>query len=240
MRIIKILMNGTAILTDTKHVLTMCIFLLSQTALALEELGDQQLSEVTGQALLQMGKTEESGFTFYKAGLDAELELNLNIAKLQLGCGGANGPGCDIDIDHLSLSGDCANRPDCSALMVRPFFEFAIKNDDSRTLREISGIRLSSEQAFGMLTAGLENSATPNGINSLSGYMTAQSGQGGCQTYSGCVNGYARTVAAYYDAAAYPLEARLQALGGGQVQDNEWWFLASCRRCTGHHRQPLL
>ncbi len=34
------------------------------------------------------------------------MELNANIKKLQLGCGGANGLGaCDIDIDHISLSG---------------------------------------------------------------------------------------------------------------------------------------
>ncbi|MEE2603332.1 MAG: hypothetical protein VX595_09745 [Pseudomonadota bacterium] len=166
----------------------------------MEELADEQLSLVSGQALLQMGKAEEDSFTFYKAGLDAVVDLNLNIEKLQLGCGGIDGPGCDID--HLSLSGECATRPDCSASLVRPFFEFAIKNDESKTLREISGVRFSSEQAFGMLTAGMENSGTPNGINMLSGYLVAQSGQGDCQTYTGCVNGYARTAPAYYDAAA--------------------------------------
>jgi len=207
--------DDTFVPTVTRHLLALFVLVFSQTAFALQELRDDQLSEITGQALMQMGKVEENGFTFYKAGLDAELELNLNIAKLQLGCGGVNGPGCDIDIDHLSLSGDCATRPECSAMLVRPFFEFAIKNDSSRTQREISGIRLSSEQAFGILTAGLENSATPNGINTLSGYMTGQSGQGDCQTYTGCINGYARTVPAYYDAAAYPLDARLQALGLG-------------------------
>lgn len=215
MKIIKSQVNEAAIPGLPWYLLMLCILLLSRTGFAMEELGDEALSEVSGQALMQMGKVEENGFTFYKAGLDAEIELNLNIEKLQLGCGGVNGAGCDIDIDHLSLSGDCASRPECAASLVRPFFEFAIKNDGSRTLREISGIRLSSEQAFGMLTAGLENSATPNGINTLSGYMTAQSGEGNCQTYAGCVNGYARTVPAYYDAAAYPLNARLQALGLG-------------------------
>lgn len=137
-------------------------------------LDDRQLSNVTGQALLQMGKDESNGFTFYKAGLDAEVEINLNIEKLQLGCGGVNGAaGCDIDIDNLSLSGPegCgANRPDCSAVLTRPYFEFAIKNDDSRTLREVSGIRLSAENAFGLLTAG-QNDGTANGINTLSGYL---------------------------------------------------------------------
>lgn len=58
----------------------------------MEELGDEQLSQVSGQALLQMGKTEEDAFTFYKACLDAVVDLNLNIEKLQLGCGGKTGP----------------------------------------------------------------------------------------------------------------------------------------------------
>lgn len=215
MKIIRQPDSGIDALAGLGYSLALCVLLLVCPAYAMEELGDEQLSQVSGQALLQMGKTEEDALTFYKAGLDAVVDLNLNIEKLQLGCGGINGPGCDIDIDHLSLSGDCATRPDCSASLVRPFFEFAIKNDNSKTLREISGVRFSSEQAFGLLTAGTENSGTPNGINVLSGYMVAQSGQGDCQTYTGCVNGYARTAPAYYDATAYPLNARLQALGLG-------------------------
>ena len=78
------------------------------------ELKDEQLADVTGQALLQMNKEFTNGYTFYKAGLDAELRLNMNIDKLQLGCGGVNGTdGCDLDIDNFSLgcvansSGQC-------------------------------------------------------------------------------------------------------------------------------------
>ena len=149
-------------------------FISAANVYGMTSLDDKQLANVTGQALLQMGKNESNGFTFYKAGLDAEVEINLNIEKLQLGCGGVNGAaGCDIDIDNLSLSGPegCGpNRPDCSALLTRPFFEFAIKNDDTRTLREVSGFRLSAEKALGLLTAG-ENTAQPNGINVLSGFM---------------------------------------------------------------------
>ena len=145
-------------------------------SLAMVELADEKLSEITGQALLQMGKTDGTGVssdvTFYKAGLDAEVELNLNIEKLQLGCGGVNGPGCDIDIDNLSLTGQSwvGDRPDSSAILTRPFFEFAVKNDNSKTLREVTGVRLSAENALGLLTAG-QNTAQPNGINVLSGFM---------------------------------------------------------------------
>src|SRR5690606_19685819 len=99
---------------------------------------------------------------------------------------------CDIVIDHLSLSGmpdsqgpDVWNngRPASSASLVRPFFEFAIKNDNSKTLREVVGIRLSAEQATGMLTAGYQDGSmtrdeSRSGINSLSGYMELASASG--------------------------------------------------------------
>ena len=170
--------------------LPLALFLLAlfSGSAAMQQLDDHELSEVTGQALMQMAKTPgvgvSNGLTFYRAGLDAVLELNLNIDKLQLGCGGINGPGCDIDIDHLGLSGpdSCpGGRPGCSAMLTRPFFEFAIKNDDKPGLREIVGIRMSAQNALGLLTAG-QNTQTPNGINVLSGYMTTAPIQGVAQT----------------------------------------------------------
>lgn len=81
----------------------------------LTELNDAELSKVSGQALMSLSyiapndsvnKMQGQGIGFYKLGLEADLELNANIKKLQLGCGGVNGAGgCDIDIDNLSLSG---------------------------------------------------------------------------------------------------------------------------------------
>src|SRR5690554_2344802 len=143
-------------------------------------MNDAEMSEVTGQALLTMSKQPGTGgVDFYRAGLDAVLELNTNIKKLQLGCGGINDPGCDIDIDNLSLSGSTwgpDGRPSSSAVLTRPYFEFAIKNDDSRTMREIVGFRLSAENAEGMMTmgdqqAGPSDPGNTSGLNSLSGYM---------------------------------------------------------------------
>ncbi|MDF1637848.1 hypothetical protein [Alcanivorax jadensis] len=155
---------------------------------AMQKMHDKELAEVSGQALMQMEKvlpgdkgTDINGPTFYKAGLDAVVELNMNIDKLQLGCTNTavNGNFCDIDIDKLSLSGGtwgADGRPSSSAALTRPFFEFAIKNDQSKTLREIVGIRLSAEKASGMLTAGDQqpgesDPGNTSGINSLSGYM---------------------------------------------------------------------
>lgn len=189
------------------RVLSTSVFLFCSCFLssagAMTELADDELSSVSGQALMQMGKEfiaggsrvidgqnySYNGLTFYKAGLDVEIETNLNIEKLQLGCGGINGPGCDIDIDQLSLSGNCTvDRPSCAATLVRPFFEFAIKNDQSRTLREVVGIRMSAEGTQGMLTTG-QNGPTPNGINVLSGYLRTQQIFGQAQTEASVLGG---------------------------------------------------
>jgi hypothetical protein len=166
------------------------------------------MSETTGQALMSLtyispkdalnlesqrtGITDPSngGIGFYKLGLEGTLELNLNIKKLQLGCGGINGSasstntGCDIDIDYLSLSGlgnsatsntDSASdrnaRAGSSALLTNPFIQFAIKNPNSAATRQVVGLNLSAEKALGLITFGLENGPAKSGINSLSGYM---------------------------------------------------------------------
>ncbi|MCF0263853.1 hypothetical protein KW868_05135 [Acinetobacter guillouiae] len=161
-----------------------CFFTGSLPAASLIQLDDTELSEVNGQALMSLSyiapvdsanKMQGESIGFYKLGLEADLELNANIKKLQLGCGGVNGAGsCDIDFDNLSLSGvgDTRDgRAGSSAKLTNPFIEFAIKNPNSSSTREVVGLRLSAEKALGMLTVGTENSATPNGINSLSGYM---------------------------------------------------------------------
>ena len=179
--------------------LALNVLTYSGSASAMMELHDEQLSNVTGQALIQMGKTAGDALspdvTFYKAGLDVNLELNMNIKELQLGCTASNAGTsqyCDIDIRNFSLSGlpsayntnpTTEGSPDYSgdggrvatnALLTRPFFEFAINNDDSRTLREVVGVRMGAQSMVGMLSSGLANNATPStsdGIQSLSGYM---------------------------------------------------------------------
>lgn len=160
---------------------------MATSAAAMTPMADDELAVVTGQALMQMGKEagtrESEGLMFYKAGLDIQMELNMNIEKLQLGCTATaiDGQYCDIDIRNLAITGapDVQGmwpdgRPASDAVMTRPFFEFAIANDDTKTMREVVGIRLSAESITGMLTAGTDNHGAPvadDGIQSLSGFM---------------------------------------------------------------------
>lgn len=172
-------------------------------------LSDDELSKQNGQALLSLSyiapgdaaNLSGQNIGFYKVGMEAEIEINANIRKLQLGCGGINsvtGPaGCDIDIDNLSLSGLSSTsdgRASSSAKITNPFVEFAIKNPGTASTREVIGFRSSAEKIVGLLTAGTENSATPNGINTISGFMRIQSDS------SGYVYGKANTGSRYFEA----------------------------------------
>lgn len=158
--------------------------LSSSTLYAMTELDDNALSQVEGQALLNLtynqgvnsGSMQQSNMGFYRLGLAAELSLNANIKKLQLGCGGSKGAGCDIDIDNIALTG--INPVDGSYVnsdfvLNNPFIEFAIDNPNSAATRQVAGFRLGALSALGMMSIGsnnnLKNLTDDKGINSLSG-----------------------------------------------------------------------
>lgn len=167
-------------------------FSSAYAASTLVPMSDAELSATRGQALMGMSyiaptdsasnSSSNGNMGFYRLALDAQLEINANIKKLQLGCGGVNGAGaCDIDIDYLSLSGGTVDstststeRASSSAIITNPFLEFAVKNPDSASTREIQGFRLSAKSLSGLLTFGLENGDAASGINSLSGYMVTK------------------------------------------------------------------
>lgn len=147
---------------------------------ALQEMNDENLAQVTGQngSLFlsdHIGANELAGaqgpgsptdFDFYRMGMDVKLNLNMNIAKFQLGCGGVNdllttSPACDIDIDYLSFMGinndgdfPSLDGPDSAFELIRPYVELAIKNDDSPTLREVVGFKVGGQRINGALTMG--------------------------------------------------------------------------------------
>ncbi len=215
-----------------KTTLVACCLALTGYAHAetgLISMDDSELSSVAGKGLLNLAYTDPANahstmkaenIGFYKLGLDAVVDLNANIKKIQLGCGGANGAGgCDIDLENVSLSGisdTSAGRVASSAQLTNPFVEFAIKNPNSAAAREIVGFRLSADKVVGLLTIGTENSSKPNGINSLSGFMKVQS-----DDKSQKINGLANTAATRYNLYGsneygnLAVTGRLQALGLG-------------------------
>lgn len=197
--------------------------LMAQSALAMEAMSDAELAKTEGQALVNLSylaptdpgsnSSVNGNVGFYRLGIEADMAVNLNIKKLQLGCGGVNGAnGCDIDIDNLSLSGgssgvkadgitpnsSSSDRVGSDAILSNPFVEFAIRNPNTASTREITGVRVSAEKVVGLLTTGLANTTTPNGINALSGYLKVQS-RPGANTITGVLD----TKPGFLDAGAF-------------------------------------
>lgn len=196
--------------------------LASTVTYALSPMTETELSNTRGQALLSIGYiaptdannpmrliSGANNIGYYRVALQAEMNINTNIRSLKLGCDGANGAGCDINIQNLALSGLPSNfdtglgyipptnnngnptfsnvggRAATSAILKNPFFEVAIKNPDSASTREFAGIRFSAQEIQGLLTAGLNNAATPSvndGIQALSGFLQIASTTGDVKT----------------------------------------------------------
>lgn len=135
-------------------------------------LSDGEMEAVSGKGLFwtdKIGGSELAGpnvystpFTFYRVGLDGELDINANISKLQLGCGGVNdflsgSVGCDIDIDYATLMGRNGASPGnalSAFVLKRPYLEFAIKNDGNSATREIVGMKIGAQSADGAISVG--------------------------------------------------------------------------------------
>ncbi|WP_162925626.1 hypothetical protein [Isoalcanivorax indicus] len=179
----------------------------------LAPLEDEALGDVMAQGLIVTDKisgTELPGsnpfstpFTFYRMGLEGELELNMNISKLQLGCGGINDhlsgyAGCDIDIDYATLmgrDGTDLGDPMSAFVLKRPYIELAVRNDHDPALREVIGIKIGSQSADGALSIGrVYEQAVTNQENMLSNQCnpSASTGAGvvGCHSGINSVSGF--------------------------------------------------
>ncbi|MCD6059749.1 MAG: hypothetical protein K0R03_362 [Moraxellaceae bacterium] len=156
--------------------LLLLILLQAGPAVAVQEMDDAELEQVNGQALFvsdRIGPNSLTGaggvgsstdFTYYRLGLDVDMAFNLNIDKLQLGCGGSNenlvANACDIDMDYVRFMGRNGNAPGAAVtsdfMVRRPYIELAVKEDGNKTNREIVGIKIGFESADGALSIGRE------------------------------------------------------------------------------------
>lgn len=145
---------------------------------ALSTMSDADMAAVTGQNLFVAdviqgaNGTPGQGFTYTRIGLNAEVALNANINKLQLGCGGYNeivASGCDIDIDFLSLlgrsgteggapvtgttAGTKAAQAGSDFTLTRPYLEIVTTGNTAGT-REVVGFKLGAQSANGFFGVG--------------------------------------------------------------------------------------
>lgn len=154
-------------------------------------LSDHELAAESGQALFNMsfidvgGTNPNTDLGFYKVGIEAQVELNANIKRLQLGCGGFKGVGCDVDLENVSFTGivptrDKANGTDAGPasdfMLNNPFLELAIKNPTNAATREVVGVKIGADSVWGMLSIGdpgpnPDKVSSHTGINSLSAHL---------------------------------------------------------------------
>lgn len=153
------------------------LMLLSASVYAgLQSLDDDQLSGVSGQALFMSQKEVSGSYTYYKMGLDAQLDINANIAELKLGETSGAGAGIDLWAKNLALgcvanaSNVCVNSDTGTGTklkpftLLRPFIQVATKGANAAT-REVVGIRLGAQNAVGPMSIG--------NFEVFSGYLTA-------------------------------------------------------------------
>ncbi len=176
-----------------------CALLCTHSGNAMQTLDDQALSEEVGQAAFYTSYIDQGGTNpnantgFYTLGLQGKVELNLNASRIQLGCGGLKGAGCDIDLSQASLTGISAGASgtyaDSDAVLTNPFIQLAIKNPGSLATRQVVGLNLGAQGALGQLSIGKNTNtaaqqsngtadpANNSGINRLSGSIGLSLGQ---------------------------------------------------------------
>lgn len=120
-------------------------------------LGEDELSEMTGQAFINIDRSSSSGFDFTKVslGLDVKTSLNADLAEF----GRYNRPGetnpSDIRISDFAL-GQIDNNGNIIPFEVRdPFIELAFDNQGGR--ENLVGVRLGFGGARGALSGNIES-----------------------------------------------------------------------------------
>lgn len=148
-----------------------CLLLLPAwgSADTLTPLNDNELSNISGQALVEVlktigtgGVTGDAGTTFTRIRLGVKATLNANLGKIELGnydipvgTYNADNKAQDILINNATLG--CVSTGDGACpvadqyfLVSKPYIEFAYKNDGTPQ-KELVGLRLGAENVDGWL-----------------------------------------------------------------------------------------
>lgn len=140
----------------------------------MQAMDDSELSEVTGQALINLDALTYGGYEYTRINFGGDAKILTNIDKLRIGQYARSGGGtvsnqpADVAIDNFAL-GRVDNANNANAAIVPfeirdPYLEFAFKNKGNG-VREIAGVRIGFGQARGDLSGD---------ILSLSGVMQGQ------------------------------------------------------------------
>lgn len=143
----------------TKHASALiCAGLLSVNAQAnMVELEDSELSNITGQAFINLSTDAHSGMNFTKIDFGVKVETQMNVKKLELGNytrAGETRP-ADLSINNFALGTVNADDSINPFLINNPYIELAYKGD------RVVGVRVGFGEAQGFLSGDI-NSFTGN------------------------------------------------------------------------------
>lgn len=143
-----------------------CGALVAGTSMAaLKPLNDEELSAVSGQALISLDALTYGGFQYTRINFGAEIDVLLNMDELRLGefdrtgvPGLASNQPADILINNFAL-GRVRNSNTSSASIEPfkiqdPYLEFAFKVND-QGVREVAGVRLGFGKSMGYLSGDI-------------------------------------------------------------------------------------
>jgi opacity protein-like surface antigen len=142
-------------------------------AQGLRKMSDAELSEVSGQALLNLTNTSLEGLDFTRITLGADIQLSANLSKVRLGeysYTARNGTGADIDIGLLQFGRSDGTEAQRTVNISDPYFEFVYKNTGNAATREVVGMRL----GFGSIQGDLGVQ-----LNAISGSLLINAGAAG-------------------------------------------------------------
>lgn len=145
----------------------LCAGLFSVAASAeLREMNDSELSNVTGQALINLDALTYGGYEYTRLNIGGDMKLLTNIDKFRMGNYARSGGGtvsnqpADIAIDNFAL-GRVDNANSSNAVIVPfeirdPYIELAFKNNGAG-VREVAGIRVGFGRAHGDLSGDIHS-----------------------------------------------------------------------------------
>lgn len=158
-----------------------CAALLSTAAQArMVELEDSELSDITGQAFINLTTDSANGLDFTRINFGMDVAAQLNIKKLQLGLYSRAGEAAntaDIDINNFALGTvDDATGQVNPFLIKNPFLELAYSGN------KVVGVRLGFSEAQGYLSGDI-NRMTGNIAVDLYGKGSYLATQMNCAWY---------------------------------------------------------
>jgi len=156
----------------------------------LRMMSDSELSEVSGQALLNLTNTSLNGLDFTRITLGADIQLSANLSKVRLGeysYTARNGTGADIDAGLLQFGRSDGTEAQRVVNISDPYFEFVYKNTGTAATREVVGMRLGFGTIQGDLGVQLNTVSGSLLINTPAGAIDSHNDPLGGKRWDGAV-----------------------------------------------------